>query len=64
VLGFILDGFPRTVPQAQKLDDMLQKRAEKLDAVVNFEVTLHETKRNYTANQHTIDHDHLTTTNE
>ncbi|XP_034939940.1 adenylate kinase [Chelonus insularis] len=34
--GFLLDGFPRTVPQAQKLDEMLEKRQKKLDAVVEF----------------------------
>ncbi|XP_053973886.1 adenylate kinase [Hylaeus volcanicus] len=34
--GFLLDGFPRSVPQAQKLDDMLKKRNTKLDAVIEF----------------------------
>ncbi|XP_015596442.1 adenylate kinase [Cephus cinctus] len=34
--GFLLDGFPRTVPQAEKLDSMLQKRKTKLDAVIEF----------------------------
>ena len=34
--GFLLDGFPRSVPQAQKLDDMLKKRQTKLDAVIEF----------------------------
>ncbi|CAL7939689.1 unnamed protein product [Xylocopa violacea] len=34
--GFLLDGFPRTVPQAEKLDEMLKKRKTKLDAVIEF----------------------------
>ncbi|XP_043284613.1 adenylate kinase [Venturia canescens] len=34
--GFLLDGFPRSVPQAEKLDEMLTKRKKKLDAVIEF----------------------------
>ncbi|XP_026731963.1 adenylate kinase [Trichoplusia ni] len=34
--GFLLDGFPRTVPQAEKLDDLLAKRKTALDAVIEF----------------------------
>ncbi|CAE6430554.1 unnamed protein product [Rhizoctonia solani] len=36
--GFILDGFPRTVPQAEKLDGMLSERKEKLDHVVELKI--------------------------
>ncbi|KAG6918587.1 adenylate kinase [Tephrocybe rancida] len=36
--GFVLDGFPRTVPQAQKLDGMLEERKEKLDSVVQLQI--------------------------
>lgn len=34
----MLDGFPRTVPQAQKLDAMLTSRKESLDSVVELTI--------------------------
>ncbi|GAA0149725.1 nucleotide kinase [Lithospermum erythrorhizon] len=36
--GFILDGFPRTVVQAEKLDQMLQNQGAKVDKVLNFAI--------------------------
>jgi adenylate kinase len=36
--GFLLDGFPRTVVQAQKLDVLLDKRNTGLDAVIEFDI--------------------------
>ena len=36
--GFILDGFPRTVPQAEALAIVLRERGEHLDRVISFEV--------------------------
>ena len=36
--GFVLDGFPRTVPQAEALERRLEQLGRPLDAVVSFEI--------------------------
>ncbi|MGE3770852.1 MAG: adenylate kinase [Bdellovibrionales bacterium] len=36
--GFILDGFPRTLPQAEALDKALQKAGIKIDRVIEFQI--------------------------
>ncbi len=36
--GFILDGFPRTVPQAEALAEMLDHKELKIDCVIYFSV--------------------------
>jgi len=37
--GFVLDGFPRTVPQAEELGKVLKARQLLLDRVINFQVS-------------------------
>ncbi|MDZ5474243.1 adenylate kinase [Bacillus sp. 31A1R] len=36
--GFLLDGFPRTVPQAEALDNLLNDLNKKIDYVINIDV--------------------------
>ena len=36
--GYLLDGFPRTIPQAEALKKLLEKMGEKLDAAVEIDV--------------------------
>ena len=40
--GYLLDGFPRTVYQAEKLDDFLQNQGKKIDAVLDISVEKQE----------------------
>lgn len=37
--GFVLDGFPRTAPQAEELGNVLKSKQLRLDRVVNFQVS-------------------------
>jgi adenylate kinase len=39
--GFLLDGFPRTVPQAEALAALLARRDRQLDAVIQLDVARH-----------------------
>ncbi len=43
--GFILDGFPRTLGQAESLKDLLEKEKIPLSAVLNYELPLDEIVR-------------------
>ena len=44
VSGFIFDGFPRTVKQAEDLDTFLESKGEKIDLVLQLDVTEAEIK--------------------
>lgn len=46
--GFVLDGFPRTAPQAEALDAMLRRRGQALDRVVFLDVGREELLRRLT----------------
>jgi adenylate kinase len=46
--GYVLDGFPRTVAQAEALDGLLRRRGQALDRVVFFDVSREELLRRLT----------------
>jgi adenylate kinase len=47
--GFILDGFPRTIPQAEGLDRLLTERGERLDRVIKIDLARDELVRRLTS---------------
>src|SRR5205823_1230051 len=47
--GYLLDGFPRTVAQAEALDQWLRERGQSLDAAVNLQVDDDEIVRRMSA---------------
>jgi adenylate kinase len=46
--GYVLDGFPRTVAQAEALDGLLRRRGQELDRVIFFDVSRDELLRRLT----------------
>jgi adenylate kinase len=46
--GYVLDGFPRTVAQAEALDGLLRRRGQDLDRVIFFDVSRDELLRRLT----------------
>lgn len=53
--GVLLDGFPRTVPQAKELDDMLEKSGREIGVVLFFDVPEAELQKRI-AHRAEIDH--------
>lgn len=55
--GFILDGFPRTIPQAEKLEAILGVKKQPLDAVISLEVREEELVKRMLARKRADDTD-------
>jgi adenylate kinase len=53
--GCLLDGFPRTLPQAETLDDLLERRAMSVDGVVELAVPRDELIRRMLARKRADD---------
>ncbi len=43
--GFVLDGFPRTIPQAEPLDAALKKISQTMDYAIDVDVPINIVKR-------------------
>lgn len=43
--GYMLDGFPRSIPQASEFDKLLERRQQKLNAVIELHVPYDELRR-------------------
>lgn len=54
-VGFLLDGFPRTLPQASALDDLLERRAMTVDGVLELAVPRDELVRRMLARKRADD---------
>jgi adenylate kinase len=57
--GFLLDGFPRTIPQAEALDEVLEKRDRRLTAALLVDVPDEEAVRRLSGRRICVKNQHL-----
>jgi adenylate kinase len=58
--GFLLDGFPRTIPQAERLDEALAERGHRLDSVLELVVDEDEVLRRLSSRRLLVDGEWVT----